>query len=171
MDPESRQKTIEMGHKLKDIMQAIIDLYPTNRSAPLPELKKMVLSRIGPVPLQEMELPVAALVTLYEKVFARECSRKHYEALQAMSEIFAFGMEEKYRQQKNEDQKTHEERIGNARTQRPPAVAAAGPSTTGGSTAPAGVAPKAEPKGTAAPAGHVPKNMVSREQYEKMLER
>lgn len=174
MDPETRQKTIQMGHKLKDIIQAAIDLYPTNHNLPLPELKQLVLRQVGPLPLTEMELPVAALQTLYQKVYGKECPRNHHLALVAMSRMFAADMEQKYQhelaEKRRRDEQSRNAQIQGATTRAPDPRAPAAPAA---SAAPAVAAPKVEPK-DAAPAGKPApgKNkMVSREQYEKMLER
>jgi len=89
MDPDTRQKTIEMGNKLKDLVQAAIAIYTATPNLPFSLLKEKILEKVGPMPVKEIDLPVHALKVLYGKLYGKKVPAEHEEPLAALSRVFS----------------------------------------------------------------------------------
>jgi hypothetical protein len=170
MDPDTRQKTIEMGNKLKDIVQAAIDIYTVTPNLSSSLFKEKILERVGPMPVKEIDLPIHALKALYNKLYGKNVPPEHEAPLQALSKVFS---PQQHQQQQGAPGEVKQEEEGK--------LAAPGGgdtldnkevSTAAMMTNKAGVistATGAAAGGAAIGGGGGKKLGVSREQYEKLL--
>jgi len=182
MDADTRQKTIEMGNKLKDLVSAAISIYTDTPNLSSSLLKEKILEKVGPMPVKEIDLPVHALKVLYGKLYGKEVPVEHEAPLAALSKVFS-----PHAQQLQEGLKQeNKEKVAGAAltagivgvdgkevsTANMNTTKAAAVSTTTGAPAAAAAAAAAAGGGTAAAAiagGGGKKLGVSREQYDKLL--
>jgi hypothetical protein len=167
MDPDTRQKTIEMGTKLKHIVQAAIVIHTATPGLSQMELKEKILEKVGPMPVNEIDLPIHALKALYSKLYGKSAPPEHEEPLVALSKIFSpagggMMLDESVKQEKQDNL--------------PGRIATPAPTAGMDSKEPAAGAGAAAPSGggtaaaTAIAGGGGAKKLgVSREQYEKLL--
>lgn len=177
MDPDTRQKTIEMGNKLKDLVQAAITIYTATPTISSSLFKEEILEKVGPMPVKEIDLPVHALKVLYGKLYGKEVPAEHEKPLAALSKVFSPRAQQQQQQGGGGlKQESKEKEPGAAPTADNIGVDSKEVSTAAMNTAKAaavstatGAAPGGGTAAAAIAGGGGKKLGVSREQYEKMV--
>jgi hypothetical protein len=162
MDPDTRQKTIEMGNKLKDIVQAAIDIHTVTPNLSSSLLKEKILEKVGPMPAKEIDLPIHALKALYTKLYGKSVPLEHEAPLIALSKVFSPQHQQNVKKQEEKDGK-----LGGAGV--PSTGAGVDSKEVSVNTAKAAAAAGGTAAAAIAGGGGAKKLGVSREQYEKLL--